>query len=77
MPLTGSLLAAVIDGLAPSFAEGMRDAALDPTRRYDVELVPPAFAARLVDGGLLAALVDLPAVDKVALNAMRNPLTPA
>jgi hypothetical protein len=33
----------------------------------------PAFAARLVDGGLLAALVDLPAVDKVALNAIKPP----
>jgi hypothetical protein len=31
------------------------------------------FAARLVDEGLLAALVDLPAVDKVALNALKPP----
>lgn len=33
----------------------------------------PPFAARLVDGGLLAALVDLPSVDKVALNALKPP----
>jgi hypothetical protein len=33
----------------------------------------PAFAARLVDEGLLAALVALPAVDKVALNALKPP----
>ena len=33
----------------------------------------PAFAAALVDGGLLAALVDLPAVDKVALQALKPP----
>lgn len=32
----------------------------------------PAFAARLVDG-LLTALVDLPAVDKVALSALKPP----
>ena len=29
--------------------------------------IPPAFAARLIEGGLLEALVELPAVDKVAL----------
>ncbi len=33
----------------------------------------PELAARLVDDGLLAALVDLPAVDKVALNALKPP----
>jgi hypothetical protein len=33
----------------------------------------PAFAARLVEDNLLAALVDLPAVDKVALNALKPP----
>jgi hypothetical protein len=33
----------------------------------------PAFAAQLVEHGLLAALVDLPAVDKVALNALKPP----
>ena len=33
----------------------------------------PEFAARLVDDGLLEALVDLPAVDKVALNALKPP----
>jgi hypothetical protein len=33
----------------------------------------PAFAARLVDEGLLAALVDLPSVDKVALSALKPP----
>jgi hypothetical protein len=36
-------------------------------------LASPAFAARLVDDGLLAELVDLPAVDKVALNALKPP----
>ncbi len=33
----------------------------------------PPFAARLVDDGLLAALVALPSVDKVALNALKPP----
>ncbi len=33
----------------------------------------PAFAARLIDDGLLAALVALPSVDKVALNALKPP----
>lgn len=33
----------------------------------------PEFAARLVDGGLLAELVALEAVDKVALNALKPP----
>jgi hypothetical protein len=33
----------------------------------------PAFAARLVDGGLLEALVALPAVGKVALQALKPP----
>jgi hypothetical protein len=38
-----------------------------------VSMISPAFAARLVEGGLLAALVDLPDVDKVALNALKPP----
>jgi hypothetical protein len=38
-----------------------------------VSLTSPQFAARLVEGGLLEALVDLPAVDKVALNALKPP----
>jgi hypothetical protein len=33
----------------------------------------PAFATRLVDEGLLAALVALPSVDKVALSALKPP----
>jgi hypothetical protein len=33
----------------------------------------PEFAVRLVEDGLLAALVDLPAVDKVGLNALKPP----
>ena len=33
----------------------------------------PEFATRLVDEGLLAALVALPSVDKVALNALKPP----
>jgi len=33
----------------------------------------PEFATRLVDDGLLAALVALPSVDKVALNALKPP----
>lgn len=33
----------------------------------------PDFAARLVDGGLLAALVDLPSVDRVSLTALKPP----
>lgn len=33
----------------------------------------PAFAARLVDGGVLAELVALPDVDKVALQALKPP----
>lgn len=38
-----------------------------------VSLVTPEFAARLVDGGLLQALLELPDVDKVALNALKPP----
>jgi hypothetical protein len=38
-----------------------------------VSLTTPEFATRLVDGGLLEALVDLPDVDKVALNALKPP----
>jgi hypothetical protein len=38
-----------------------------------VSLVTPSFAARLVDDGLLEALVDLPDVDKVALNGLKPP----
>jgi hypothetical protein len=38
-----------------------------------VSLISPEFAARLVEGRLLAALVDLPSVDKVALNALKPP----
>jgi len=45
--------------------------------RLDVVLLAtldtPPFAARLVDGGLLAELVALPGVDKVALNALKPP----
>jgi hypothetical protein len=37
-----------------------------------VSLISPEFAAQLV-GGLLAELVDLPDVDKVALNALKPP----
>ncbi len=33
----------------------------------------PAFAARLVDEGLLAALVEMPSVHKVALQALKPP----
>ena len=38
-----------------------------------VSLESPAFAAQLIDGGLLAQLVDLPSVGKVALNALKPP----
>jgi hypothetical protein len=38
-----------------------------------VSLVSPAFTHALTDGGLLAALVDLPSVDAVALNALKPP----
>ena len=38
-----------------------------------VSLTTPEFAARLIDGGLLAELVELRAVDKVALNALKPP----
>ncbi len=41
-----ALLAALVDGLTAPFREAMRDGALDPTRRYDVELAPPLFVAR-------------------------------
>jgi hypothetical protein len=44
--LYDAVLAALIDGLTAPFREAMRDGALDPTRRYDVELVPPLFVAR-------------------------------
>ena len=48
-PLYAALLGTVIDGLTRSFREDMRDDALDPLRRYDVELVPPAFVAQQAD----------------------------
>jgi hypothetical protein len=38
-----------------------------------VSLVTPEFAAQVVDGGLLHALLELPDVDKVALNALKPP----
>jgi hypothetical protein len=38
-----------------------------------VSLATPEFAARLIDDGLLADLVDLAAVDKVALNGLKPP----
>src|SRR5437868_5658497 len=38
-----------------------------------VSLVSPEFATRLIDDGLLGALVDLPAVDRVALNGLKPP----
>jgi hypothetical protein len=38
-----------------------------------VSLTTPEFAARLIDGELLSQLVDLPAVGKVALNALKPP----
>src|SRR5581483_8403905 len=38
-----------------------------------VSLITPEFAARLIDGGLLAELVELADVDKVALNALKPP----
>jgi hypothetical protein len=38
-----------------------------------VSLIDPEFADRLIRGGLLAELVDLPTVDKVALNALKPP----
>jgi hypothetical protein len=38
-----------------------------------VSLITPEFAARLVEDGLLEALVDAPAVDKVALSALKPP----
>jgi|GEM_PF-3623912 len=36
-------------------------------------LITPEFAGRLLDEGLLAQLVELPSVDKVALNALKPP----
>jgi hypothetical protein len=38
-----------------------------------VSLIDPPFAERLIEGGLLARLVDLTSVDKVALNALKPP----
>ena len=38
-----------------------------------VSLITPEFAARLIGGGLLAELVALKSVDKVALNALKPP----
>jgi hypothetical protein len=38
-----------------------------------VSLESPEFADRLIGGGLLARLVDLPSVHKVALNALKPP----
>jgi hypothetical protein len=38
-----------------------------------VSLTTPEFATRLIEGDLLRTLVDLPDVDKVALNALKPP----
>jgi hypothetical protein len=60
-------------GRVAALAEGLK------ARRPELEIVllatlaSPAFAGRLVDEGLLAGLVDLAAVDKVALNALKPP----
>jgi hypothetical protein len=47
--LYDALLASVIAGLTRPFADDMRDQALDPVRRYDVELVPLTFVAEQAD----------------------------
>ena len=38
-----------------------------------VTLVSPEFSARLIEGRLLEALVDLPSIDKVALHGLKPP----
>ncbi len=67
-PFKGVVSPARIDALA---------AALKSERTLDVvlivSLVTPQFATRLIDDGLLEALVDLPHVDKVALNGLKPP----
>jgi hypothetical protein len=60
--LYDALLAGVIDGLPPAFAESMRDTTLDPYRRYDVELVPPMQIARQAD--LLREALAIHAADR-------------
>lgn len=61
----------------PARITGLAEALRAAHPRLEVVLLAtldtPAFAAALVDGGLLAAYVDLPAVDKVALNAIKPP----
>jgi hypothetical protein len=48
-PLYGALLGAVADALPRSAVERLRDSALDPRRRGDVELVPPLAVAERGD----------------------------
>jgi hypothetical protein len=67
-PRKGPVAPARIDSLARLLhRRGVADVVLIAT------LTTPEFAARLVEGGLLAAFVDLASVDKVALNALKPP----
>jgi hypothetical protein len=68
-PHKGAISPARIDALAAALKS--RNAALDVV--LVVSLTDERFAERLIAGGLLAELVDLPAVDKVALNALKPP----
>jgi hypothetical protein len=68
-PAKGAVVPDRIEALARALK--MRHPALEVV--LIVSLASPAFAARLVDDGLLAALVELGSVDKVALNALKPP----
>jgi hypothetical protein len=48
-------------------------AGLAPEVVLIVSLTTPEFAARLIEGGLLEELIDLPSVGKVTLNALKPP----
>ena len=69
-PTEPAALAALVDDLRAAL-----DAPGGPrvTLTLLVTLTQRRFAQQLIDEGLLAALVDLPAVDAVALNALKPP----
>ncbi len=68
-PRNGAVDTARLETLAAAL--DARNPALDVV--LIVSLIDPEFADRLIHRGLLASLVDLPSVDKVALNALKPP----
>jgi hypothetical protein len=68
-PRKGLVKPAAIDRLAVTLRRDFPQLEIVPI----VSLTTPEFADQLIRGGLLQLLVDLPAIDKVALNALKPP----